>query len=109
VLSAMETALLGRLLRRFDLDRHMSVVRGLHDNGASSKVALGIALQGELDLAPERILLVGDTLHDAEVAAAIGCRCLLYAGGHQTRARLERAGVPVCDSLARVAEVVFAP
>jgi phosphoglycolate phosphatase len=87
----------------------MSAVRGLHDNGASSKIALGVALHAELELAPEQILLVGDTLHDAEVAAAIGCHCLLYGGGHQTRARLERAGVPVCDSLAIVAEVVFAP
>jgi phosphoglycolate phosphatase len=108
VLSAMERSLLERLLRRFDLDRHMAAVRGLDHHGASSKIDLGLELQRELGAAPDELLLVGDTLHDAEAAAAIGCRCLLYSRGHQSRKRLERAGVPLCDSLTTVADVVRA-
>jgi phosphoglycolate phosphatase len=99
VVSAMEQRLLGQVLERFGLHVYMTHVRGLDHLDASSKVELGLALQRELGLAPHEILLVGDTLHDFEVASAIGCRCLLYARGHQTRARLEQCGAPLIDSL----------
>ncbi|HEY0713505.1 MAG TPA: HAD hydrolase-like protein [Polyangia bacterium] len=36
--------------------------------------------------------MVGDTLHDLDLARALGCRALLYAGGHQHRDRLAAAG-----------------
>ena len=106
VVSAMEQRLLCQLLERFGLDAYMTHVRGLDHLGASSKVELGLALQRELGLAPAEILLVGDTLHDFEVASAIGCRCLLYAGGHQARARLEPCGAPLIDSLDAVLDHV---
>lgn len=103
VLSAMEHSLLERLLARFELRAAMAEVRGLPDHGASSKVELGRVLQRELGANADEILLVGDTLHDAEVARALGCRCLLYTRGHQERSRLLAAGLPLCDSLADVA------
>jgi len=37
-------------------------------------------------------LLVGDTDHDFETAAAIGSDCVLIANGHQSREKLERTG-----------------
>lgn len=104
VLSAMEARLLADLLDRLDLRRHVARVRGLEDFHAGSKAALGIGLARELDVAPEEILLVGDTLHDFEVAQEIGCACLLYARGHQAPGRLAASGVPVVDSLVEVIE-----
>jgi phosphoglycolate phosphatase len=106
VVSAMEQRLLRQLLEHFGLHGYMVHVRGLDHLGASSKVEVGLTLQRELGLSPDEILLVGDTLHDFEVASAIGCRCLLYARGHQTRARLEQSGAPVIDSLDAVLEHV---
>ena len=46
--------------------------------------------------------MVGDTDHDAAVAAAIGAPCVLYTGGHQSRARLEKASPYVIDDLAQL-------
>lgn len=43
-------------------------------------------------------LFVGDTLHDFETAAALGCPCALLTGGHQARPRLEATGAPVLDT-----------
>jgi phosphoglycolate phosphatase len=106
VVSAMEQLLLGELLERFGLHGYMTHVRGLDHLGASSKIELGLTLQRELRLAPEELLLVGDTLHDLELARALGCRCLLYAGGHQTRSRLERSGAQLIDSLGALLEVL---
>jgi phosphoglycolate phosphatase len=106
VVSAMEQQLLRQLLQRFGLHGYMMHVRGLDHLGASSKIELGLTLQRELGLSPGEILLVGDTLHDFEVASAIGCRCLLYVRGHQARARLEQCGAPLIDSLDAVVEHV---
>ncbi|MBF0244667.1 MAG: HAD hydrolase-like protein, partial [Planctomycetes bacterium] len=50
-------------------------------------------------LSPGEILLIGDTLHDFQVATALGTACVLYSGGHQSTGRLEAAGVPVISSL----------
>ena len=91
VLSAMEHTMLSDLLTRYDLREPMEHVRGLSDLRASSKVELGRALLAEIDAPPEAIVVVGDTLHDHETATALGCRAVLVAQGHQTRARIERA------------------
>jgi phosphoglycolate phosphatase len=90
VLSAMEHTLLSDLLVRYDLHEPMLHVRGLSDLRASSKVDLGRALLGDLGVPADAVVLVGDTLHDFETATAIGCRSILVAHGHQSRARLER-------------------
>ncbi len=43
--------------------------------------------------------MVGDTDHDFEVAAALGIRCVLFAGGHQPREKLAATGAPVIEDL----------
>ena len=43
-------------------------------------------------------LFVGDTLHDFETAAALGCPCALLTGGHQARPHLESTGALVLDT-----------
>jgi phosphoglycolate phosphatase len=90
VLSAMEHTMLANLLARYDLHQPMQYVRGLSDLRASSKVELGRALLADIDLPAEDVVVVGDTFHDFETATALGCRAVLVAHGHQTRARLER-------------------
>ena len=67
-----------------------------------SKRELGRTLLRRLALDPAALLLIGDSLHDHEVAQDLGVRCLLIAQGHQSHARLARSGAPVLDSLADV-------
>ena len=102
VVSAMERALLVELLARFGLSAHMAHIRGLEHQNATSKIEIGRALRDELGLAAHELLLVGDTLHDHELAQALGCPCLLYARGHQARERLAASGAPVIEALHEV-------
>lgn len=46
------------------------------------------------------VIVVGDSVDDALAARHVGARAVLYAGGMQGRAELERLGVPVIDRLA---------
>ena len=50
----------------------------------------------------------GDSLHDYEVASQAGGKCLLVTTGHQSKDRLQQAGVPVLDSLKECLEVIYA-
>lgn len=57
---------------------------------------------GELALRPEELVLVGDTLGDAELATHLGCRCILLAGGHTDEERLGHTGHPLAHSMDEV-------
>jgi len=100
VVSAMEHNMLGDMLADYGLRHHLRSSHGTGDLGASSKVQIGFEAVQSLGLPPDEVLLVGDTLHDHEMAEAIGSQCVLFSGGHQTRERLQDSGRPVIDDLA---------
>ena len=75
---------------------------GLADIYGVSKVQLGTDYLRRTGIDPAACVMVGDTDHDAEVAAAIGATCVLYTGGHQSRTRLEKASSYVIDDLAQL-------
>jgi phosphoglycolate phosphatase len=99
VLSACEQEMLESLVGRHGLRGYFRHIQGTDSLDGDSKVEAGRQLLARLGHDPQDLLLVGDTLHDAEVAEALGCGCLLIAAGHQTAARLRRSGRPVLASL----------
>lgn len=84
---------------RRGVGRRFRAMLGLTDIRGAGKVELGRQYMAACGADPARCLMVGDTDHDAETARAMGVRCILYAGGHQTRARLEATGCAVIDRL----------
>ena len=72
---------------------------GLTDHYAFSKAALAKDFIESQGIPRERALFIGDTDHDYEVSSAIGCPCVLLEGGHQSRERLLKMGVPVLPDL----------
>jgi phosphoglycolate phosphatase len=107
LLSASAQNSLKEAVRAFELEAFFDRVAGLDNIYAHSKLELGRELLASLPCAPSEAVLVGDTLHDAEVAWAMGTACVLVAHGHQSRARLHRqAATQVVDSLQELAEFV---
>ena len=103
ILSASEQSILASMLEAFGVTPYFSGIFGVDNLYGHSKLELGRALLKRLGLPPDSVLMVGDSLHDHEVAAALGVRCLLIAQGHQSHARLARSGAPVLRSLAELA------
>ncbi len=103
VLSASEQSILGTMLDAFGITRYFDGICGVDNLYGHSKLELGHALLERLGRSPDTVLMIGDSLHDHEVAEALGVRCLLIAQGHQSYARLARSGAPVLNSLADVA------
>ncbi len=54
----------------------------------------------------DKVLLIGDTTHDFEVAELIGADCVLVADGHHSRQRLLACGCPVVDRLEELADLL---
>ncbi len=81
------------------LDGAFQVVLGMSDQLGGGKSGLAAGYIRENGLVPEDVFFVGDTVHDWETARSVGCRCVLIAGGHQSRARLEATGAVVMGSM----------
>lgn len=107
VLSASHLEVLLAQLKLYGLENSFDGVLGLSDIYAGSKEAIGIKYLSGCGIAPEETVMLGDTLHDAEVAAAMGTPCVLIARGHQSKSALLSAGVPVTDTLAEAADRVL--
>lgn len=102
VLSACELGMLNRYLEKLGVRKYISEVMGLDNIHARSKLALAYDW---IEKNPDaRVLMIGDTTHDFETAQALGADCVLYAGGHQSRAKLERCGCPVIDHICEVVD-----
>lgn len=99
ILSAMEQSKLEKTVTDNGISIFFEDLYGLNNHYATSKVENGKSLIIRRGLNPERTLMVGDTIHDFEVATAIGCQCVLIARGHQSKERLLGSGTVVLDCL----------
>lgn len=99
LLSAAKQQMLNDLMKYHNLEKFFLKVAGLTDHYANSKVGAGISWIKELRYDPKEILLIGDTLHDVEVADEIGTNCVLIAQGHTTFDRLKVSGKDVFHDL----------
>ena len=99
ILSAMEQQQLEKTISDNQISSFFEEICGLDHHFATSKVENGRNLIFKRELNPELTLLIGDTIHDREVAQAIGCHCILIANGHQSKIRLLNAGAMVLNNL----------
>lgn len=99
VLSAYLHDNLVKILAHYNLTQFFDNIIGLDNIYAGSKTHLGLMLIEQLNIPGNEILFVGDTLHDAEVAKAMGVDCILIANGHQVKEKLYRNGNSVFEDL----------
>jgi phosphoglycolate phosphatase len=107
VLSASKLDTLTMQLRLAGILERFDDVLGLSHIYATSKAEIGQKYLAQSGVNPRSCVMLGDTLHDAEVAEATCCRCVLIARGHQSRKVLESAAVPVCDTLTEAVALVL--
>jgi phosphoglycolate phosphatase len=98
VLSAMEQKRLDNMLAGYGIDHFFDKIQGLGDIYADGKRSAGEKLMKTILPDKSSAWMVGDTLHDLEVAEAMGIQCVLLSSGHQTRERLLRRHDLVVDN-----------
>lgn len=90
LLSATELHMLRRQTDALGITDAFHEILGLDNIHAASKIELALTWKEREQ--PHRMLLVGDTDHDAETARALGADCVLIAIGHQSEKRLQSCG-----------------
>ncbi|MFE9200816.1 HAD family hydrolase [Micromonospora sp. NPDC006431] len=84
----------------YGLTPHFTRVDGLRSAVGGGRKAEWLEKHlAELGLAGREVVLIGDSLDDADAALSVGARCVLYTGGLSDPARLRASGHPVADTL----------
>lgn len=100
ILSASKQIQVEEAVTKLGISDIFTAIMGLDNHHAFGKVDIGKKWISETDLALQEILLIGDTLHDYEVAKAMGIDCYLIPSGHQSQHRLAACGAKVIASFA---------
>ena len=106
LVSASEKGALAEQVESRGVSGCFEAILGVADVLAAGKAGLAGEYLHREGIAPEEAVFIGDTLHDWEVAQALGCRCLLIAQGHQSRARLAESGAEILEDITQVPEAL---
>ena len=99
VLSAMQEDMLEQTLIEQKIFDYFEGIAGLNHHYATSKIERGEELIRKYRINKELTIMIGDTIHDYEVAEQLGIRCILIANGHQSAERLKSTGATVIENL----------
>lgn len=103
LLSVAEHSMLLQMVRTAGVESFFANILGADNHDGLPKLEQARALLAKLNCAPDSVLLIGDTLHDAEVARELGFQCMLISDGHQSEERLRTTGFPVFRTLSEMA------
>lgn len=107
IISSSHVGELLHFCKLFGVEGYFQRILGAEDYAASGKVEMACRFLQEQRIAGEECVVIGDTLHDWEMARAIGCPVCLLDRGHQGRKELEESGQPVFHQLEKVADFLF--
>ena len=99
--------MLDKQVRALNLHELFFSVNGTDNFYAASKMASGERWLETHGFDPREVVLVGDTVHDHEVAAALGIQCVLVADGHMSPERLRASGADVVGCFKELKELLY--
>ncbi len=105
ILSAYSQHTLEEMANHFGLTKYFEHIVGLDNIYAAGKLHLGQMLIKKLGNGKGETLMIGDTLHDYEVAQEIGADCILLSCGHQDKERLLATECKVIDDIKELLEL----
>ena len=107
ILSAYKEDTLVSILQHYKLFDYFDHIVGSDNIYAGSKMQQGLDLIEKLGADKDKILFIGDTLHDYDVANAMGVKSILIANGHQSKERLKINGAFVLDNMEELVQYLF--
>ena len=101
LLSAYKQNNLEDIIKHFGINEYFNSVRGLDHIYADGKIELGKKLMNDISSNGKgsKVLLIGDTIHDYEVAKGLNIDCVLVSNGHQNNEKLNSLNIPVIKNL----------
>ncbi|MCI9146581.1 MAG: HAD family hydrolase [Eubacterium sp.] len=105
VISVCEKERLYHQISLFDIEDYFDDVIGTDDNYAVSKADIAKKWFADHELNPDKAVFIGDTVHDYEVARAVGCDSILIADGHQSREVLSVTDAVIINCISDIKEI----
>lgn len=96
ILSASEKKIVEHGLMCRGIENYFTDILGLDNFLAGGKATVGKAYLEKNPIAG-KIVMIGDTQHDRDVALELGMDCILLRGGHSSDKKLEELGVPIAE------------
>ena len=88
ILSASKEESLISNINFFNLENYFKKIVGIKNNLADGKIDAALLLLDSIHMKGDDILVIGDTIHDSDVAEKIGADCILIDHGYVSRERL---------------------
>lgn len=107
VLSARKHDQLIKELDNFRIKQYFTHIVGLDNHYANGKTGNGIKLIAKIAEEKENIIMIGDTVHDCEVAKAMGIKSLLLSDGHHTAKKLNKCNSQNFRNIQQLERFIF--
>lgn len=101
VLSSSSQEIIQGYAKSYGIESYFQDILGADDLLAASKIERAINYFQQKQIPLNQAVLIGDAVHDYEVAKELGIDCILLACGHQDRESLEKCGCPVYEDIQR--------
>lgn len=102
IISAMEHDALIKSVNELGIQPYFDFIGGIGDHYGGGKIDNARNYCMKAGLNPAKITLIGDTIHDSEVASELQCKCILVATGHQSFQKLSNTGLQVIKNLSEI-------
>jgi len=102
VVTAGDKRLIGNYVSHFGISHYFESLNGTDNILAAGKIDVAINYMRRESLDGSNVILIGDTVHDEEVAKEIDSSVLLYAHGHNSKDKLMLNDTTVINNLADV-------
>lgn len=102
IISAMQHDALIESVGNLNISNYFSYIGGIGDHYGGGKVENARNYFEKAGLIPQHVTLVGDTIHDSEVANELQINCVLLASGHQSYNRLAATGRKVVGTMSEL-------
>jgi phosphoglycolate phosphatase len=106
VLSARGHKELEKEFKHYKIEDFFESFSGLSNHYANGKTELGHQLIEKHKINKNETVLIGDTVHDYEVAESLGIDCILVEGGHHSFERLNKCGTTVIQNLSELKKLL---
>ena len=107
ILSAGKHEFLLEWVKAHNLQKYFIKILGIDNQYATGKTELGMSLIKSLSYNNNEVVLIGDTIHDSDVAESMNIDCLLMDQGHVNNDRLQKTGRKVFSNLTEVFQFVI--
>tara|TARA_Y100001936_G_C16022519_1_gene640373 strand:+ start:337 stop:984 length:648 start_codon:yes stop_codon:yes gene_type:complete len=107
IVSAQEHHLLNETIKHYQIDHYFKYISGIEHYYADNKIKIAQSIREKIPFSNNQIVMIGDSAHDGEVAAALNIGCILFSGGHYSKARLQNNHFPIVDNHNALQDLLF--